>query len=200
MSLHLQYQQMRQQIKSEWGSNQRLRLITFLSAVLFVVWGHMQLDRWRESAERQAKRSIMELRETNLAVEEKRWPQREKEAVSALEKIQRRLWKANTEGEAQAALRDWLQGQARLSGLEIKQIDIEVGKPGQRLSITPVRASIRGEYKAGSWQKMIERLGTAVPSVTVEFEQIDITRKPRYRLGLLVWYELGELPGDGGRE
>ncbi|MFA7555319.1 MAG: hypothetical protein WCY88_13795 [Spongiibacteraceae bacterium] len=191
MSLQKQYQELRTQVLSEWRSSKRLQLIVVASAVLFIAFGHVQLERWRAAAEEQAKRTMMELNDTRLAAREKAWPKRAEEAGKVLEQVRQQLWSANTEGEAQAALRDWLQAQASASGVKINQMTVDVGATlpnGSTLS--PVRADIRGEYEAGAWQNMLSNIEKNVPSIIVEFEQIDVSRRSRYRLGLLAWFDL----------
>ena len=190
----------KQQVVGEWKENERLRLISLISMVLFVVWSCIQLEAARLSGEKKAKATFVRLQDVEAAVNERRWPDRAEKSQKEYAKVHDWLWQARNEGEAQARLRDWLEKQARDSGLVIDRMTVELGAQPQNLAIRPARAEIQGVYLVEAFQVFMQKLSVATPRVVVESDEINFTnpRKFKYRISATAWFEIGS--GKGVRQ
>lgn len=187
-----QWLKLQAQVRDEWQSNKRLQVIAAISAVLFVVWCSVQLEAWRSVNKTDARAAFEELQDIKLATDEQRWPSRALAAQAQLAAVQKWLWSASSEGEAQAGLRDWLELQARNNGVIIDTLTIDVGKAPRGMKLRPVRAELRGQYKVGAWQQFIHAITTATPVVVVESDELNFSRpkKPLYRIAVTAWFDL----------
>jgi hypothetical protein len=181
-----------QQAKAEWKTNLRLQAITAAASVLVVAWVYIQLDHWRISKQKEASAALSAYWDTQAVVNEKAWLERAEQAGSAVKKARAQLWEATSEGEAEAKLRDWLNKVAAESGMVLDRITVEVGAAPQGQKWRPVHADFQGNYKAGAWQKMLQKIATNTPAVTVDFEQLNLAnpRNQFYRVNVTAWYTI----------
>ena len=186
------------QVRDEWGTNKRLQKITWVSVLLFAVWSWVQLDEWRQSLAADAQAVSLKLQDARLASNEARWPERAAKAVGALENAKNDVWRARTEGEAEARLRDWLEQQARKNGVVIGRVTVSLDVPPRGMDVYPVRAELQGSYRAGAWQDFLGSLRKHRPKVVLEYDEINFAnpRRPKYRANITAWFDLSSQKGE----
>jgi hypothetical protein len=189
-----EWQKLSTQIQQEWQANKRLQLIAGIAAGLFIIWIHVQLDSWRETRKASAEAAHVELMDMQRAAREQFWPERAAEAEAVLQLATQQLWRARSEGEAQATLRDWLERQAREQGLVIDRISVDIDSTRTGAKYRAARVDIQGSYKPGAWQEFLQVVSSHSPRVVVEFEQLNLAspRNQRYRLNVTGWFEIGD--------
>lgn len=185
-------------VKQEWKGNRRLQGVSIIAILLFISWFFLQLDTWRQDRAKVTQATLMRLYDIKMAAKEQVWPERMEAARVALNEAHKKLWKARTEGEAQAIFRDWIEQEGQKVDLNIDRITVEVGAAPSGLKWRPVRADIQGRYQVGAWQKLLEKVNTNLPFVVVEFEQLNIGNPDNqfYRLNLTAWFEVKEVGNE----
>jgi hypothetical protein len=185
------------QVKVEWRENRRLQTIVIFALVIFVFWIHLQLNQGRVAARNNAHLAQRSYGETLAAAKEKSWPDKSKEASLKLKKLKGMLWHANTEGEAQALIRDWLDREAQKLGVVITRSNIIVGEALPGTNLRPVRADIQGKYKVGIWQQFLISIRKNQQLIAVDYELLNLTNEKNqlYRLNLTAWFTIAA--GEG---
>lgn len=187
--------------KIEWRDNRRLQVIVFVALAIFILWLHIQLNDWRLAKRSAAYSAERGYNETQLAVREKSWIDRSKAADRELARLNSRVWRASSEGEAQALFRDWLDSEARQAGLAITRSNLAIGEAMPGTQLRPVRADIQGRYVAGAWQQLLLKIRDNERVITVDYEQLNVTtdRNQLYRLNLTAWFELTTARDEAAR-
>jgi len=178
------------QVKSEWEENKRLQMIAWAALILFVLFIHSQINNWRLAKLAEYNQQLTKLEDLKALVDQKSWVQHAETSTQLWSQQQKKIWVATTEGEAQARLRDWLQGQAQELGLNIGRIRLEMGPAPKGLVWRPLRVDMQGTYTPGILQRFLQRLNNAPGTILVDYEQITLESNPFYRLNLTAWVEL----------
>lgn len=188
----IDWQEQWQKTKVEWQENRRLQVIVFVALAILVFWIHLQLNHWRVAKQAAAYTAERTYNETQLAAKEKSWIERSKAANEVLAQLNARLWRASSEGEAQALLRDWIDSEARKAGLVITRSTLAIGEAMPGTQLRPVRADIQGKYVAGAWQQLLLSIRDNKHLITVDYEQLNVTTEKNqlYRLNLTAWFQL----------
>ena len=188
----IDWQEQWQKTKVEWQENRRLQVIVFVALAILVFWIHIQLNHWRVAKQAAAYTAERTYNETQLAAKEKSWVERSKAANEVLAQLNARLWRASSEGEAQALLRDWIDSEARKAGLVITRSTLAIGEAMPGTQLRPVRADIQGKYVAGAWQQLLLSIRDNKHLITVDYEQLNVTTEKNqlYRLNLTAWFQL----------
>lgn len=185
------------QAKQEWQANKRLQVFSILALVLVVLWIHIKLNDWRIAKRADARVALTAYQDTQAVARESEWPERAKAAQEQLKTIRAKLWRATSEGEAEAALRDWLQKQAKDSNITIDRISVEVGAAPRGFKWRPVHADIQGKYQAGIWQTMLDKMDKNNPPVIIDFEQLNIASQNNlfFRINVTAWFVIEDSAG-----
>ncbi len=176
----------------EWGENKRLQVLTMLGVLLVLIWGHHSLDEWRLEVRKKAIDARVELSDREAVVGEKIWLAREKEASELANEARKMIWLASSEGEAEALIRDWISVTAKAVGLDSDRVSVELDRKVSDKKYRPVRVEMQGVYKAEVWQRFIQAISQNQPDFLVEFDEINLTnkRRYRYRLGFTAWFKM----------
>lgn len=194
MAIEVKWQYRWERIRQEWQANKRLQAISLLASILLILWVHVQLNDWRIAKKADAKQALIVYQDTQVVARENEWLERAKTSRSTLDVLRTKLWRAASEGEAEAKLRDWLQKIAKETGLPINRISVEIGAAPRGFAWRPVHVDIQGVYQAGAWQLLLEKMNTNIPPVVVDFEQINIENSSNlfYRLNVTAWFAIGD--------
>ncbi len=178
--------------RAEWDANPRLKLGIGLIALIMLIGLHQTLDNWRQSHADAAYSAAQELSDLQQTATEQQWPERAKEIRAQYEKLKTRLWPANSDGAVQAAVRDFIQAEARKHGVEIQRTNLRSIAPPRDSQYSSVRVELQGTYQPLTWQRFIAALENHRPALVIESERIDrsIAQRPRYQLSITAWYQL----------
>jgi Tfp pilus assembly protein PilO len=190
MRLPAKWQQVLLQARQEWLFNRRLQVISMVACALIVFWVHGKLNDWRLAKQADAKTALNTYQDTQAVARENEWLDRAKTTDAALKNMRARLWRATSEGEAEAKLRDWLQKMAKDSGIAIERINVQVAASPRGFMWRPVHADIQGKYQAGAWQAMLDKMSKSNPPAVIDFEQLNIVTQNNlfYRLNVTAWF------------
>lgn len=112
----------------------------------------------------QARRDLARL---NAILEEDYWPARSQEAALLLANLRERVWREESEGLMQAALRDWVSRILATQGLQVRNMSVRVDPPGEAnhsggvplpVEMRVVRAEIELELNAPGLVAFLEEL------------------------------------------
>lgn len=187
--LHHQWQQLRRQ----WQANPRLRVLGAVVALILLFSLLQNLYLVQSKAQQESVRQWQRLQEVRQLSQEQHWQDYAVQAAQALERLEQQLWHAESEGQAQAKLRDVLQQALTRNGLEASRVNI-TSLPAEEGSLLQVRAELSGDYLPGAWQEFVHDVTHQNTAILIEFDNINRTNKRRnhYRLGLHAWFVLGE--------
>lgn len=185
--------------RAEWDANPRLKLGTGLIALIMLIGLHQTLDNWRQAHADAAYSAAQELRDLQQTATEQQWPERAKKINEQYETLKTRLWPATSDGAVQAAVRDFIQAEARKHGVEIQRTNLRSIAPPRGSQHSSVRIELQGTYQPLTWQRFIAALEDHRPALIIESERIDrsIPQRPRYQLSITTWYQL---PGPQGAQ
>ena len=186
--------------KSEWLDNQRLQAMTLLALAIGLIWCHVLLAGVISEYRQQAGTLEAELLEKQSIVRDISWPEKAESAGALVNESERLFWVANSEGEAQAKVRDHVRLVSRTVGLDIDRINVDI-LPLDARGYHRVHVDMRGSYEAGKWHDFVNGVVAARPTMIIESEQLDLRRTPgRYRVGVIAWVRLGDsgagVPGE----
>lgn len=187
--LHQQWQQLRRQ----WQANPRLRVLGAVVALILLFSLLQNLYLVQSKAQQESVRQWQRLQEVRQLSQEQHWQDYAVQAAQALERLEQQLWHAESEGQAQAKLRDVLQQALTRNGLEASRINI-TSLPTDEAGLLQVRAELSGDYLPGAWQEFVHDVTHQDTAILIEFDNINRTNKRRnhYRLGLHAWFVLRE--------
>lgn len=187
--LHHQWHQLRRQ----WNANPRLRILAAVVALILLFSLLQNLYQLQNKAQQESLRQLQRLQEVRQLSQEQHWQDYAVQAAQALERLEQQLWHAQSEGQAQAKLRDVLQQALTRNGLEASRVNI-TSLPAEEGSLLQVRAELSGDYLPGAWQEFVHDVTHQNTAILIEFDNINRTNKRRnhYRLGLHAWFVLGE--------
>lgn len=182
---------------AEWEANPRLKLGAALIALIVVIGLHQSLDGWRQAQADAAYSAAQELRDLQQTANEQQWPERAKKITAEYEQLKSRLWPASSDGAVQAAVRDFIQAEARKQSVDIQRINLRSIAPPRDSQYSSVRIELQGSYQPLTWQSFIAALEQHRPSLVIESERIDrsLPQRPRYQLSITAWYQLPNATG-----
>lgn len=181
------------QVRQQWQANPRLRVLAAVVAAILLFSVLQALHQQQSQARQEAQRQWQRLQDVRQLSQEQHWQEYAQHSEAALQRLQQQLWRAASEGQAQAQLRDLLQQALNRHGLSSVRINITslLDEQGELLQ---VRADLNGDYLPGAWQDFLHELAHHSPRLIIEHDGINRTnaRRNLYRLGLHAWFVIGE--------
>ena len=176
-----------------------------LTAILLILSFYGMLE-WHDHQLRQVeafKRLSVQVKRNASSQSMVLWPQRALDARSLLVQYERRLWRQDSYGQAQAELQDWLRQQLRVINAQnatIKVTDAQgspprssVDEPAQAASVESAltRVSARIEFANADPQVLLALLAglaaeprqLVVDSLVVKAQRVDVRVSAWYQLG-----------------
>ena len=187
--LQRQWRQLRQQ----WQANPRLRILAAVVAAILLFSVLQNLHQMQSQARQETQRQWQRLQDVRQLSQEQHWQEYAEHSEAALQQLQQQLWHADSEGQAQAQLRDLLQQSLNRHGLSAVRINV-TSLPDEQGEFLQVRADLNGDYQPGAWQDFLYELTRHKPRLMIESDNINRTNENRnlYRLGLHAWFVFSE--------
>ena len=178
-----------QQVRQQWRDNARLRVLAAVVVAILLFSFLQHLHQLQSEAKQDALRQWQRLQDVTQLSRESHWQEYAEQSEGALAQLQARLWHAESEGQAQAQLRDLLQQMLSKHGLTAMRINI-TSLPDEDSGLVQVRADLNGDYLPGAWQDFVFELSRHSPAVVIEHDSVNRTNAARnlYRLGLHAWF------------
>lgn len=181
-------QQQWQQARQQWQSNPRLRLLAGVVVLILIISVLQGLHQTQVEARQQARQQWQRLQDVRQLSQESHWHDYAEHAQQAHAALQQQLWQADSDGQAQAKLRDIIQQALKQNGLAAQRVNV-TSLPAEREGWLQVRADINGEYLPGAWQDFLYQLSQHQPRLIIEQESVNRSnRRPQFRLGLHAWF------------
>lgn len=183
------------ELRQQWYANPRLRILAAVVIVIMLISGLQGLQQLQRQAKQEAYRQWQRLEDVRQLSQEGHWQGYAQHATQVLQQLQQQLWHADSEGQAQAKLRDTLQQALNRNGLQALRINI-TSLPSSEMSLLQVRADLSGDYLPTAWQNFIHELSVHQPKLIIEHDGINRINAKRnlYRLSLHGWFVIGEQP------
>jgi hypothetical protein len=102
---------------------------------------------------------VLRLQRTIVASDEKDWPERAKASAAMRETLEKRLWKAESEGVALANVQDWVTSAGRDAGIDRLQVKLELSKPkGLPADYRRLTATITAQQTEATLAAFLDRI------------------------------------------
>ena len=111
------------QLQEQWQSNPRLRILLGVVVFILVVTLLQALHQARHNAYLEAQKQWQRLGDVQQLSSVEHWAQRAEQGQQALDALNKHIWRASSEGQAQAQLRDVLQRYLNEHGLDTIRIN-----------------------------------------------------------------------------
>jgi len=152
------------ELKQEWQSNQRLRVMLYMIAFTLMFYLLLLLSDFSDEKLQQLSRNQELLHKISLIQNEPVWYEREKEAASHRVSFQNQLWQASSQGLAQAKVQAFLRStidsyklsNSRIVLESVKQIDPN----GDSLPLWRISAQVRASFKSNQLQQLLWSITT----------------------------------------
>ena len=180
-----------QQLQEQWQSNPRLRLLLAVVAVILLIALLQHLHQAQHDAHTEAQKQWQRLSDVQQLSAVEYWAERAEQSQQAAESLNTYIWRAASEGQAQAQLRDVLQRYLNEHGLETIRINISA-VPSDTIGVLQVRADLSGTYLPGAWQDFVYSLLRHRPQILIEHDSVNRTNTKRNLYGLSVhaWFTI----------
>lgn len=182
-----------QQLQEQWQGNPRLRLLLAAVAVILVVALLQNLHQAQQNAHAEAQKQWQKLGDVQQLSAVEHWAGRAESGQQAVETLNKHIWQASSEGQAQAQLRDVLQRYLNEQGLDTLRINV-TAVPSDTIGLLQVRADLSGTYVPGAWQDFVYSLLEHRPQILIEHDSVNRTNSNRnlYRLSVHAWFTISE--------
>lgn len=179
------------QLQEQWQSNPRLRILSACVAAILVFAMLQSLHQAREDARNEAQKQWQRLGDVKQLSAVEYWAERAEQGQQVIESLQKNIWQASSEGQAQAQLRDVLQRYLKEQGLEVTRMNV-TAVPSDNVGLLQIRADISGTYIAGAWQDFVQRILEHRPQILIEHDSVNRTNANRslYQLSVHAWFTI----------
>ncbi len=182
----------------ELQHNRRLRL--GLWAILGIVLLYLVLltGDALEAARAERTEAVARLAEVeDLAAERDSWSERVTQARALRSELDRRLWRSDTPGLAQASLQSWLENTARKAGIDNPRISMrEVQAVDGADPLWIVAATLSAGFQPSALGRFLYDLESAVPEVQVEAMTIRSGRRRALEMTVRAVFQPGNAAGS----
>lgn len=184
-----------QQLQEQWRSNPRLRMLLAAVAAILLFSVLQNLHQARQDARMEAQKQWQRLGDVQQLSAVEYWAERAEQGQEIVESLHSHIWKASSEGQAQAQLRDVLQRYLKEQGLDVTRMNV-TAVPSDSVDLLQIRAEISGTYVPGAWQDFVYRVLEHRPKVLIEHDSVNRANKNRslYRLSVHAWFTIKEEP------
>lgn len=182
-----------QQLQEQWRSNPRLRILLAAVAAILMFAVLQSLHQARQDARAEAQKQWQRLGDVKQLSAVEYWAERAEQGQAVVGSLQKHIWQASSEGQAQAQLRDVLQRYLKEQGLEVTRMNV-TAVPSDSVGMLQIRADISGTYIPGAWQNFVYRLLEYRPQILIEHDSVNRTNKNRslYQLSVHAWFTIQE--------
>ncbi|MEA1889029.1 MAG: hypothetical protein U9N50_04515 [Pseudomonadota bacterium] len=171
---------------NQWRENPRLRFGVLIMIVIVAIYVFLFLEDIREKQEVEYQQEIERYQRMQAIAEQQYWPERAEQARSQRVQLQTGLWRAESQGLAQAALQSWLKRKLHKLKLDTIKYDVAAVKPVPGINyIWQVPAHLKGALQL---EQLIELLSLIeLNKDLVRIEQLEIHRsKTAFRLDMAI--------------
>lgn len=165
-----QFEQAWLQLQAQWQANQRLRWMLWGIAYIFLFYFGLTLSEWRQ----ERNQHIEQLQRTSVKLErlktQTQWPERWQQEKELAEKLNAKLWTAESSSLAEADLQNYIRRvmvTLEAQNLRLRLAPTEVVELGGQ-SFTKVTADVTGVVKTQQIDQLLNVMAQSPKALVVE--------------------------------
>lgn len=184
------------QFQAQWQANQRLRWMLWAIAYIFVLYFGLTLGEWRQEHNEQ----VAQLQRTAVKLErlktQTQWPERWQQEKELAEKLNAKLWTAESGSLAEADLQNYIRrvmGVMDAQNLRLRLAPTEVVELGGQ-SFTKVTADVTGVIKTAQIDQLLNVMAQSPKALVVERFGYSPQRAEQFSLLLSAYFVIADKP------
>jgi hypothetical protein len=189
-SLRPQLEQAWLQFQAQWQANQRLRWMLWAIAYIFLFYFGLTLSEWRQ----ERNEHVAQLQRTSVKLErlktQTQWPERWQQEKELAEKLNAKLWTAESSSLAEADLQNYLRKVMTVmdaQNLRLRLAPTEVVDLGGQ-SFTKVTADVTGVIKTPQIDQLLNVMAQSPKALVVERFSYSPQRAEQFSLLLSAYF------------
>ena len=182
-------------VAREIATNDRLKWLIAFSAIILYISGALFLAGQVETSRLDLARSLARLSQITAQAEETRWPQRAAEAKAFIGELEKKFWKGDTLGLAEAGFERWIRQTFDNHGVRVRQVqltrsalvDDELNRGREALStVQRIRAKIISPLNEPALIRFLEEAANHESWIIVEQLIVRAGRNARLEMDLAI--------------
>lgn len=178
-----------QQLKQEWERNPRLQLGGWLIIGICFIYAWLTLAEYNEALVGEASSATAHINKLQTISSQPQWPDRAATALQIEQLHRQKLWHAENQGLAQAALQSWLQTLLRDQGFDTGLIKVQDALPVDGLESTwKVRAHIEGDSEQASVLDLLDKIERRDELIRIDTFKMSPERNRVFQITLVAYF------------
>jgi hypothetical protein len=173
----------------QWRQNVRLRLGGWVILGIVLVYGLMGMTDVRKEYQAEYDQLAERLERLHALSQERQWPERMDQARALRVQMEGRLWRAESQGLAQATIQTWLDSRLKRIGMNEARVRVGDALPLKEIpGVWSVSTQVDGRFSPNQVLNLLKLVETSPQALVVERLEMVSGRRNIFNLGFKAYF------------